>query len=215
MSSDFLKTLQKEAKAAPFTEEDLKIFFAEKPLTNIHSLLSYHLRNNHIMKLKRGVYVLTPLDETFHFSKFSLGNLLYSPSFVSFESALAFHGLIPEAVHEVTSACFQAKKKLFKTPLGIFSFSYSPVQPFFLDVEKNEKESFLIASPIRALFDLIYLRKRIYHSLNDLEDDFRIDLNDLSLFIAKYKADEILQLGENYKKSSTRILANLLVRGLK
>ena len=66
------------------------------------------------------------------------------PSFISFESALSYHGLIPEAVCEVTSSCHLSKKKRFETSIGIFSYTHSPVKPFFLEVEKDEESGFLI-----------------------------------------------------------------------
>jgi len=48
-------------------------------------------------------------------------NLLYTPSYVSFDYALSYYGLIPERVYEVTSATLHAKK-IFETPLERFSY---------------------------------------------------------------------------------------------
>jgi hypothetical protein len=215
MNKSFIKVIQQKIKVTLFTEEDLKLLFHEKSLVQIHSSLSYHIKKNHILKFKRGVYSLVSSDEKIHFSKFSLGNILYSPSYISFESALSYHGLIPEAVYEITSACHLSKRKRFENSLGLFSYAHSPVKPFFLEVEKDEESGFLIASPIRALFDLIYRRKVIYSDLNGLELDLRIDLEDLKEHLQAYNASELLDLGEAYKKKSTRILANLLIRSFK
>lgn len=215
MEDGFLKTLQKQIKTALFSDEDLKLLFRNKPLTAIHNSLSYHLKRKHIIKFKRGLYSLASIDDKFHFSKFTLANALYGPSFISFESALSFYGLIPEAVHEVTSACFMPKKKNFETPMGAFSFCYSPVRPFFLGVEKNSEQGFLIANPLRALFDLVYLRKRFYKDVSDLELDFRLDLDDFKNILRQYEASDILQLGEAYKKKNTKKLAEQLIRSFK
>ena len=116
------------------------------------------------------------------FSNIYLANFLNNQSFISFEAALSHYSLIPEAVYETTSACFQEKKKMFKTTEGIFSFSHSPVTPFFLDVVKDEQIGFLIANPIRALFDTIYSNRRDYKILGDLEDDLRIDFDELKQY---------------------------------
>jgi len=215
MKNSFIETIQKKIQTPLFTEEDLKILFYKSSLVQIHSSLSYHIKRNHILKFKRGVYSLVSLDEKIHFNKFNLGNTLYSPSFISFESALSYHGLIPEAVYELTSACYLSKKKRFETSIGIFSYSHSPIRPFFLEVEKDEESGFLIASPIRALFDLIYRRKITYESLDGLELDLRIDLDDLQDFLKDYNASDLLELAYAYKKKSTKTLANLLIRSFK
>ncbi len=59
--------------------------------------------HGYIKKLRRGYYLFadTPLDEP---ALSLIANRLYAPSYVSFESALSRHGLIPEGVYAVTSA---------------------------------------------------------------------------------------------------------------
>jgi predicted transcriptional regulator of viral defense system len=143
-----------------------------------------------------------------------LANKLVLHSFISFESALSHHGLIPEAVYEVTSACL-TKNVFFENSLGRFSFSYSPIEPFYLGVEKDEITDAKISNPIRALFDLIYMRRKLYDKAIDLENDFRIDLKELKIILSRFKPGEILELGELYKKKTTRSLATILVRDLK
>lgn len=52
-----------------------------------------------------------------------LTRIIYGPSYLSFEFALAWHGLIPEAVYTFTSAtCGKKRKKQYKTPYGLFTF---------------------------------------------------------------------------------------------
>jgi hypothetical protein len=214
MSGDFLDELKQKIKTTLFTEEDLKLILTGKTATQIHNSLSYHLKKGHLNKHKRGLYSF--VDKRGEaFSKFNMANILYSPSFVSFESALSHWGLIPEAVHEITSACFLQKKKLYQITDGVFSYEYSPVSPFFLDVEKDDLTRALMARPIRALFDLIYIRRKSYVSLDDLVSDLRLDINELKKYMVRYEASEILCLGEQYKKKSTIKLADILVRGFK
>lgn len=215
MKNGFLSTIENQVPGKIFTDEDLKIILPETTDEKIHNSLSYHFKQGHLKKFKRGVYSLVEPRNKNSISKFYLANFLYDPSFISFESALSHYGLIPEAVYETTSACFQEKKKMFKTTEGIFSFSHSPVTPFFLDVVKDEQQSYLIASPLRALFDTIYSNRKVYKSLGDLEDDLRIDLDELKNYLVSYEASEILNLGDLYKKKNTRKLAEILVKGFK
>ena len=81
-----------------------------------------------------------------------LANLIYGPSFVSLEYALAFHGLIPERVEQVTSVTSQ-RAHHFDTPMG--RFSYRPTSHFHTGFTRVEAQagSFLMALPERALAD--------------------------------------------------------------
>lgn len=51
--------------------------------------------------------------------------MLYAPSTISLESALAFHGLIPEAIYQTTSTT-QKRTCRFSTPLGDFIYHAVP-----------------------------------------------------------------------------------------
>lgn len=215
MDVDFLTEIENNLKMPLFTDDDLKLVFRNKQLSAIYNSLAYHFKKKNLERYRRGLYSLTPKkNEKFNFSKFKLANKLVLHSFISFESALSHHGLIPEAVYEVTSVCL-TKNKIFENSLGRFSFAYSPVEPFYLGVEKDEITNAKIANPIRALFDLIYVRRKLYKSVKDLESDFRIDVKELKVMMDKFGVSEILQLGELYKKKSTRNLATILVRDLK
>jgi hypothetical protein len=215
MKDNFIYRIENTFQGKVFTDDDLKILFPEKELAKIHNSLSYHLKIKHIKKYRRGLYSLAQNNSQSTLSKFIISNFLYGPSYISFESALSYYNLIPEAVYETTAACFQEKKKVFKTAEGIFSFSQIPLRPFFLEVIKDEKEKYLIAKPIRALFDLIYLQRKQYASLENLEDDLRIDLDELKEYIKDYDASSILKLGEMYKKKSTTKLSEILIKGYK
>jgi predicted transcriptional regulator of viral defense system len=112
------------------------------------------LRDEVIIRVKKGLYVFGPDYRRRPYSRELLANLIYGPSFVSLEYALAYHGLIPERVEEVTSVTTKRSRK-FNTPLGVFSYSATPsLQPGFTRVEHNE-DAFLMALPERALADRV------------------------------------------------------------
>ena len=165
-------------------------------------------------RYRRGLYSLSvKRSGKYNFSKFELTNKLVLHSFISFESALSHHSLIPEAVYEVTSACL-SRNKNFENSLGWFRFTYSPVDPFYLGVERHETSNAKIANPLKALFDLVYVRRKLYEKAENLERDLRIDLYELKKILEQFEASDILQLGELYKKKTTRNLVKILVRGL-
>ncbi len=214
VSSEFLDRIEDQIKVSLFTDNDLKLIFRDKPVSAIYNSLAYHLKKKNVERYRRGLYSLSRKNKIKnHFSKFKLANKLVLHSFISFESALSYHGLIPEAVYEITSACL-VKNKLFKNSLGQFSFTYSPVTPFYLGVEKDKISEAKIANPIRALFDLIYSRRKIYKTIFQLVDDFRIDQVELNKFLKNYKKSEILDFAELYNKKSTKNLAQILIKEL-
>lgn len=86
-----------------------------------------------------------------------LSNLIYGPSYVSFEFALSYYGLIPEEVTRVTSASFK-KGKLYNTPLGDFVYQFVKQDAFLIGINReaiDENAYFLIASKEKAIEDLI------------------------------------------------------------
>ena len=111
-----------------------------------------------ILQLRRNVYALAPPWRRVHPHPFLVANELHAPSYVSLQSALAHHGLVPEAV-PVTTSVTTARPVEFDTPLGRFTyrhlrpdvaFGYEPTQ-----VAPDQEA--LVADPAKALLDLVYL----------------------------------------------------------
>lgn len=81
-------------------------------------LNDYSSYSNPMMKIKRQVNngnlipIIRGLYETDHtIPGYCLARIIYGPSYLSFEFALAWHNLIPEAVYTYTSAIYLKKKK--------------------------------------------------------------------------------------------------------
>jgi hypothetical protein len=139
------------------------------------------LASGEIVRLRRGVYILGERYRREKFNSFELARLLCAPSYVSFESALSFHGIIPEHVATVASASTR-RSVTYSTPLGVFQFSHVGGTPFLDGVQWKETSTgggFLIASPERALIDLIGERKLRWVSIDDLAEGYRMDLDAL------------------------------------
>lgn len=97
---------------------------------------------------------------------FFAANELYSPSYISLESALSWYGFIPEGVFQVTS-CSTRKTQSFDTPLG--SFSYRHIKPsLFLGYQLEEwnNHHFAIAEPEKTVIDYLYL----HHEIGEPDD---------------------------------------------
>ncbi|EOS52439.1 type IV toxin-antitoxin system AbiEi family antitoxin domain-containing protein [Adlercreutzia caecimuris] len=148
-------------------------------------------------------------------SPWSLAGCIYGPSYISFESALSFHGLIPEGVRAVTSATFEkGKAKAYDTPFGSFLFRDVPAEafPYGIDVKGPANAPFRIATPEKALCDKLYTMSPVT-SCGGLEallyDDLRIDRGDL----AALDVDDVAFLAEKYRSRNVRRLARYLKEG--
>jgi hypothetical protein len=150
-----------------------------QPNDKIH----YLIKNGILQQIKRGLYIAGPGITSLQPDPFLLANHLLGPSYVSLESALSYHGLIPEKVYEITSVTIKAKRK-FSTPLGVFSYTRLSL-PYYAygiqSLEGNGQHRFLIASPEKALFDKIITTAGVeFRSkpsvLTYLENDLRLDL---------------------------------------
>jgi len=84
--------------------------------------LSDMLSHGDLIRVKKGIYIQSGPGIP-AYSHEILANMIYGPSYVSFHYALAYHGLIPERVEEITSAT-TGKNKLIDTPVGRFSYKH-------------------------------------------------------------------------------------------
>ena len=137
------------------------------------------------MRLKRGLFILAPEYRKSEAHPFSIASLLHGPSHISLESALAHHGLIPEAVYQVASVT-AARSRVFKTPLGVFTFRRVPAHDPLAGVAAVKLGNgawVFIASPLRAVADMVYLNRNVTwkrDGLDYLTVSLRIEAEDLA-----------------------------------
>lgn len=141
-----------------------------------------------------------------------LAQCVYGPSYLSFEYALAFHGLIPEQVRAYTSAtCGKNRAKRFQSAFGLFVYRDVPVAVFSRSVllRFEEGRPFWIASPEKALCDELY-KLPPATSRDRLEallfDDLRVGFDGL----AALDATIVRSLSERYRSRSVLQLATYL-----
>src|SRR4051812_41377652 len=116
--------------------------YANQPLSHqllVSILKGYQRPNDKIYQLakegviqpvKKGLYIAGPaLNIDRRPEPFLLANHILGPSYVSVETALSHHGLIPERVYEIASMTTQAPRK-FNTSLGLFTYTRLPL-PYY------------------------------------------------------------------------------------
>lgn len=145
-----------------------------------YALVHRAVKDGSLIRLKRATYMLGQRSHSESVHPFAAAQALLPGSYVSFETALAYHGWIPEAVVSTASVSPRRKTISHDTPvLGHFSFHPLALRQYqFLtsvDREKFGKLTALIAQPLRALIDLVALRKEHWSGVDWLTQGMRID----------------------------------------
>lgn len=171
------------------------------------------LKAGEIIRVKKGLYLFGPAYARRPFSKEILANLIYGPSYVSLEWALAFYGLIPERTETVTSITSQ-KNKLFTTPVGVFGYRYLHPSKYSIGIRQmsvTEKHHFLMATPEKALADVLALKSNLLseHEFERLLfEDMRVDIKELK----KIGSAEIEALAKRYRQMNVDHLYHFIGR---
>ncbi len=169
-----------------------------------YALVKRALKAGLLTRLRKGLYLITSKAKKSLPDEFELALHMYQPSIISMESALSYHGWIPEAVY-ITTCATPKRAQEFKTPLGVFSYKHVPAPGFYAGVSRIETATdvMLIADPWRALADLMYTKRISWSSVHNLEVDMRIDHHVI------LNSDQVLlkSLSQNYP--SPRVCAGL------
>ena len=151
----------------------------KNPRVKINDLL----KKECIIRIKKGLYVFgAPLSKG-PYSKEVLANLIYGPSYVSLDYALSFYGLIPERVETVTSIT-NKRNKIFKTPIGVFSYKYINPLNYSLGItlcKLDKYHTIIIATKEKALADTLYFSDKIEDASQMKEylfENLRIDMHE-------------------------------------
>lgn len=169
------------------------------------------IKSGEVIQIRRGIF-LDAQDSGYSLK--SLASIIYGPSYISFEYALSHYGLIPERATAVTSASYKKNKnRRFHTPLGDFYYYYLPadVYPYGITREEENGQSYLIATPEKALLDMLYKARGIaslkaLHAL--LFEDWRMDADR----IAAMNRKSIETIAPLYRKKAVGIFAEWLAR---
>lgn len=124
----------------------------------IHVQLSRWVASGRVLKLRRGLYALALPWRKVEPHPFFVANALHKGSYVSLQSALGYHGLIPEHVPVLTSVG-PGRSETLSNALGQFQFRHlGPRMRFgYMPVRVAADQVALLARPEKALLDLVHL----------------------------------------------------------
>ncbi|KIM06858.1 MAG: hypothetical protein KU38_11730 [Sulfurovum sp. FS08-3] len=207
--------LKKSLSSTVFSHEELAIIL-QAQVSNVNAKISYMVKQGILMRLKKGLYTFGFEYQDNSMDTILVANLLYTPSYVSFDYALSYYGLIPERVYEVTSATLHSKK-LFETPIGRFSYRPIPIEVYALGVDwlyDDQHGGRFIATPEKALCDKIrgdrgigrlkqtQIREYLVHDLRiEWEALLELDVTLIEEIAKAYKSYNIKSLSGVIKRS--------------
>jgi predicted transcriptional regulator of viral defense system len=115
-------------------------------------------QKGYVIKVRRGYYCFNERREGERFLYFS-ANKIYSPSYISLESALAYYNLIPEGVF-ITTSVTTRNTASYNTSIGNFDYKHvKPILFFGYKLLKEEAFTIRIAKPEKVILDYFYLKK--------------------------------------------------------
>ncbi len=195
----FYKTLDKN-KLYVFSYADILSFFPRKNKAEFKKMFFRWRKKGWIQRLKRGLYELTyPRD--FVIPDVYIANKLYSPSYISLETALSDYSIIPQVSMAVTSITTKPTRR-FKNKHGLFI--YRTVKPAAFGgyyIERQKDFDIFLAEPEKAFVDYLYFENYPGNKKANIKDK-RMDREALKRLskkkLDKYAAVYGLDLKEVY-----------------
>ena len=177
--------------------------------SNKNTKLSREVRAGKLFKIINGLY-----ETNQNTPGYLLAGSIYGPSYISFEYALSYYGLIPEKVTTITSATFnKKKKKQYNTDFGVFTYRDVPILAYPEEILLMESDDYFyqIATPEKALCDKLYTLSPLcnYSDLeNMLFNDLRLDEEEF----CSLNSSKVEKLSELYHSTNIKMLAKYMRR---
>jgi predicted transcriptional regulator of viral defense system len=192
------------------TIHDLKLQY--KSYSDINGKIRREIRDGKYIPIIRGLYETDRTTPGYYLSAY-----IYGPSYLSFDYALSYYGMIPERVTSYTLATYNKQKtKKYITPFGTYIYRDIPNSAYPFDIFAIEENNYVyyIASREKAICDKLYsskpvasvkqLKEMIFEDLRiDSDAFFSLDIEKLGMLIPKYKSKNLMLLlklikGESY-----------------
>ncbi len=171
--------------------------------SNKNNKISRDIKNGKLTRIVKGLY-----ETDSNTPGYLLASSIYGPSYLSFDFALSYYGLIPEKVLAYTSATYdKKKKKQYNTPFGTYLYRDVPKNAYSIGIKLIEENgySYQIAIPEKALCDKLYTLsplKNISELINLLFNDLRIDEEEFK----KLNVNDIEEISKVYSSTNVKLL---------
>lgn len=189
-----------------FLENDLSSYY--RGISNLHQKIRGEIKKNRIIRVRRGIYSTNPNADYLY-----IANKINNNSYISFDYALYYYGLIPECVRVITSATMNVnKKKTFITNTHKYTYRDINSRVFFEGINcivDSNHNNVRIASKEKAICDKLSTIPQI-RTLKDINNilfnDLRIDKDSLY----NLNISELVRIARLYHKPTLNTFAKFL-----
>src|SRR3990167_4046655 len=138
------------SKKTVFTFKDLILFWGESDVNFVKKKIHRYVKAGKINAIRRGIY-----SKDKNYDKYELATKIYTPSYVSMETALGAAGITFQLYNQIFVASYTTKE----IECDGQKFSYKKIKDRILTNQAGieSRENYNIASPERAFLDVIYL----------------------------------------------------------
>lgn len=180
-----------------------------KEYSNKNTKICREIKKGNLIKIINGLY-----ETDSSVKGYLLAGSIYGPSYLSFDFALSYYGLIPEKVTAFTSAtCDKKKKKIYNNEFGTYLYRDVPIDVYPLGIKIIEEGKYVyqIAIPEKAICDKLYTLSPIKNMTeleNVLFNDLRIDMDEFN----KLNLKDIEQISNSYHSTNVDLLYRYMRR---
>ena len=172
-----------------FTNKELALIWQETNPKLLKSKIAYYVKQGSLIRLTRGVFAKDK-----KYNPRELANSLYSPSYISFETALRDSGIIFQQYETIFAA--GSFSKTVKIDNNTFCFRKLKEEILFNPLGTIYDNNYTIATAERAFLDMIYLFSDYYFdNLSNIDWDKCFEL------IKIYGNGALASRLEKYKKN--------------
>lgn len=174
----------------------------------VRNLANKLTKNGWLVRIKKGVYTIANIESRGSVSihSFKVAQVLVKDSYISFESALQYHGMFDQLLKTVSSVTVKRHKSVKIDNIN-YEYIYTKKDLFF-GWEEKRVENYIVrvATIEKAILDILYFRRNIYsidlvfEKLKEHTAD--VDLNRSNQFSEKYSITAQRILGFLFDKLS-------------
>lgn len=182
-----------------------------KEYSNKNTKICREVKNGNLIKIINGLYETDP-----NVNGYLLAGSIYGPSYLSFDYALSYYGLIPEKVTAYTNAtCGKKKKKRYENQFGSYFYRDVPVEVYPLGVTIIQEGEYIyqIATPEKALCDKLYTLKPI-NNMSELENVLFNDLRIDEIEFNNLNIQDINEISQYYHSTNVDLLYRYMRRNI-
>ena len=141
--------------ASVLTFKDISLIWRDTREQGVVSSLAYYVKKGELLPLRRGIYAKDK-----DYNRMELATKIYTPAYISFETALTKAGMIFQYYGQIFVASYQSREIFCDGQIYCFRKLKSSLLTNPAGVEKEN--GYAIACPERAFLDMLYLYKNYY-----------------------------------------------------